>query len=144
MAVTTLGVLAATSAVATGVGIYKSKKAADASEEAAENRAAIAKLENARTRRNQVREFSVNRGQILARAATQGGGGEGQVRASGTAGALSNISSQFRFNMNYLDEADKLNAQANNAEIKASSYQTQAGIFNAIGNSAMGFAGLYG
>ena len=128
-------------ALAVGAGI-ETRKAAKASASAARSRAAITKLENARARRAQVREFAIQRGTAVAQAATRGGGGGGfgGVAGSGARGQVAGLATQLRSNLAFIDEAGRLNEQASAQEIRAISKQGSAALFGA-GASALFSAG---
>lgn len=134
-------VLGGASAIASGVATRKASKASQA---AAAARAQIAKLENVRERRRQAREFAIQRGTTVARAATRGGGGGGfgGLAASGAQGQLVGLRTQLRANRRFIEEAGELNLAASRQEIRAIGAQGQAGLFGAISGAAFSVAGL--
>ncbi len=127
-------------ALAVGSGIQQ-RKAAKASASAARSRAAITKLENARNRRAQVREFAIQRGQAVAQAATRGGGGGGfgGVAGSATRGQVAGLATQLKSNLAFIKEAGELNEQASAQEIRAIGKQGSAALFGAASGAV--FAG---
>lgn len=129
-----------------GVGAAgKSHQSAESTRKAAKTRADITRLENAATRREQVRELTRQRGSFLAASAAAGGGPTGQIGDTGTRGAIQALRSQFRSNINFLDEANVLNARASFFEDKAVKFQSEANLFqslsNLIGSSGSSFGG---
>jgi len=124
-------------ALAVGAGI-ESKKAAKASASAARSRAAITKLENARQRRQQVREFAIQRGAAVAQAATRGGGGGGfgGVAGSATQGQVAGLATQLKSNLAFIEEAGALNEQASAQEVRAIGKQGSAALFGGISSAA--------
>ncbi len=128
-----VGVLGAVGAAKAG------SKASKADKKAAQARAKIAKLENAKSRRNVVREQRILRGQALARGATSGG----SIQSSGTQGELSSLASQERFNIGFLDESSALNTIASNQEIRASGARGDQALFAGLSNAAFNVGGLF-
>jgi len=131
-------------ALAVGAGI-ESKKAAKASASAARSRAAITKLENARQRRQQVREFAIQRGAAVAQAATRGGGGGGfgGVAGSATQGQVAGLATQLKSNLAFIEEAGELNEAASAQEIRAIGKQGSAALFGAGSSAAFSAGGLF-
>lgn len=140
---TAIAVVGALAAVAGGV---QSGKAAKASKRASRARAAIAKLENVRERRRQAREFAIQRGTTIARAATRGGGGGGfgGVVSSGAQGQEVGLRSQLRSNIGFIEQAGAFNEAASRQEIRAVGAQGQAALFGSISNAAFSTAGVLG
>ncbi|MEE8113819.1 MAG: hypothetical protein V3T23_05640 [Nitrososphaerales archaeon] len=134
-------VVGGASAIAGGVA---TRKASKASQQAAVARAQIAKLENARERRRQAREFAIQRGTVVARAATRGGGGGGfgGVAGAGTQGQLTGLRSQLRANRRFIEAAGEFNVEASRQEIRAIGAQGQAALFGAISGTAFSVAAL--
>ena len=131
-----------------GVSTYSSaKSASDArSAQRAVGRAekAIAQLENARTRRRQVREARIQIGTTYAKGATSGGAtGFGSLASSGTQGKAVGVGSQLESNLAYLDEATRLSSIASDEGVKAATASSRAN--TAAGFAAAGFqlASLY-
>lgn len=120
-------------------GSSAKKKAHQASAKAQQARAEITRLENARTRRQQVREARIAAGTALARGATQGG----TSFASGTQGEVVGVRSQLGSNLGFLSESSRLNDVAVQNEIKAGKYATRASTLGAAANLGLGIAGLY-
>jgi outer membrane murein-binding lipoprotein Lpp len=142
MAVITAAVVGGGLAIAGGI---EKKKAAKASASAARSRAAITKLENARQRRSQVREFAIQRGSAVAQAATRGGGGGGFGGVAGSAvqGQVAGLATQLKSNLAFIDEAGALNEQASQQEIRAISKQGSAALFGAGASAAFSVGGLF-
>lgn len=142
---------AITAAVAVGVGAAASlagaasaRKAGKASAAAARERAKIAKLENARERRNTIREARKLQAQAKAMAvATGGGGGFGGLASSGVQGEVRSLQSQLGFNLGFLKQAGALNQAASNLEISATKSQSRAAMFGGIANTAFGVGSLF-
>lgn len=135
--------LAVTAGVGTAIGIKRGRDAAKADKAAAANRADIARLENRREVRKQIREASVQRGQVVARAATAGGGGGGQVTSSSATGQVASVNAQLRSNLNFIRDAGELNASASADEIRASNARTQQALFSSAANAALNIGSLF-
>jgi len=142
-----------TTAVAVGVGAVgavasgiEGKKASKASAAAARSRAAITKLENARQRRAQVREFAIQRGSAVAQAATRGGGGGGFGGVAGSAaqGQVAGLATQLKSNIGFIDKAAELNEQASAQEIRAIGKQGSAALFGGLSSAGFSVATLFG
>jgi hypothetical protein len=134
----------AIAAVAVGAGISAQHQASKSRRNQALANAEIAKLENARTRRNQIRDERIAQGTAKAVAATRGGGGGfGTVFSSGAQGERQSLTTQLRANLRFIDEASRLNTVASNFGIRASGKETQASIFQGIGSLALSAGSLF-
>ena len=136
-----------TTAVIAGVGLAVSVagqvKASKARKTASKSRAAIAKLENARERRNQIREARIQQGQLLAQSATRGGGGGfGGISSSAQQGGAVSLTTQLKSNLAFIREAGRLNEIASKQEIRAASATTQASIFSGISSAVFQIGAL--
>jgi hypothetical protein len=143
MAVVTSIVIAGVGAAAAVNSGIQAKKASSAAGKAASNRAQIARLENARSRRNQVRQARLAQGQNLARAATRGGSGFGTVASSSAQGTATGIQSQLKSNLSFLDKASALNELASSQEINASKLGGQANLFAGVSSAASSVGSLF-
>lgn len=132
-------------AVGTAASIRESRKGRAAGRKAAKARAAIARLENQRSIRQQVRDFRIQRGTSLAAAATRGGGGGGfgGVAASGTRGEVAGLRSQLQSNIGFFEEASALGEFASSQEVRAAGAQGRAASFAAVSNLALSAGGLF-
>lgn len=104
----------------------------------------IAQLENARTRRRQVRESRVQRGTTFAQGATQGGGGGfGTLASSGTQGKALGVTSQLASNLKFLDESSRLSSIASDEGIKAAEAQSRSNTAAGITSAALSIGSIY-
>ncbi len=141
MPVVASAIIAGVSAVG---AIASSVKAGKASKRAAQSRAAITKLENARERRNQVRDARLAQGSLLAQSATRGGGGGfGGISGSAQQGGAASLTAQLTSNLAFIRKAGELNETASRQEIRASDASTAASIFSGISNASLGVGGLF-
>lgn len=133
-------------AVATILGAVGSavsgRKAARDSGAAARARAEIAKLENARTRRNQIRQERIAQGTVLARAATAGGG-FGGITSSSARGQSVGLQSQLLSNLTFLDKATALSQQASDLEVSAVEATGRAALFAGVSDAASSVGTLF-
>lgn len=138
---------AVTSAVVAGVGLTASLvESADSSRQkkrAARARASIVKLENARSRRQQIRDARIQQGTVLARAATSGAG-FGGLASSSARGQSGGLRSQLRSNLQFIDDAGRHNEIASRSEIKANRADSNAHAFSSVGNFALTAGQLFG
>ena len=132
----------AASVVSTLFGSSSKKKAARASRRAMEARAKITKLENARMRRQQIRESRMAAGTALSQGTAQGGGFGGTF-ASGTQGRVVGVGSQLTSNLSFLDKSQRLNDIASRQEIRANKYQARAATASSVASLGLNIAGLY-
>ncbi len=141
--------MAALAAVAiAGIGLAKSSKEASKARSAQRRQGAaekaIAMLENARTRRRQIREARVQRGTTFAQGATQGGGGGfGTLAASGTQGKARGVVSQLESNLEFLDESSRLSSIASDEGIAAANAQSRANTAAGFASAALAVGSIY-
>jgi hypothetical protein len=144
-----MGVVAAVglgiAAIGTAVSIDSAQEASSLRKKVGRANAKIARLENARTRRNTIREANIATGQVSARSATSGGGGGfGNLGSSSSQGQRASIKSQLTSNLAHLDESNKLNSIASEAGIRASAATERSGTAAAIANAGLTTANLFG
>lgn len=132
-------VISAISAVSTIVAQKKQSKATKKAEEAQRKQkqvdAKIASRENARQRRQAVREARIQRGQVIA-----GGANQGVLGSSGVQGGASSITSQAGGNIAAINATEGLSARRNmfaDAEASAISDFNRAGANNSMFQSAL-------
>lgn len=145
MAVITAAVGVGIAAVGVGVSIKAANDAKSANKKVGRANAAIAKLENARSRRKQIREERIQQGSIAARASVSGGGGGfGTLASSSARGQAEGVRSQLKSNLRHLDESTRLSSIASNESIKASTATTNAAIGGAVANAGLSVVSLFG
>ncbi len=132
----------ASAVAAVGAGL-SGRKASKASARAAEARAKIAKLENARQRRQQIREQRIARGTAVSQAATRGGGPTGQLQNSAVSGVVGGLRTQAVSNLDFLDRASALNAEASRQEVRGARAAGNAALFNAVSAGASSFGTIF-
>lgn len=139
--ITTLAV----AAVGTAVAIDASQSAKRAGKRAGKANKAIAALENARSRRAQVREANIAQGSIASRAGAQsGGGGFGTLASSAARGQSVSVQSQLRSNLKHIDESTRLSSIASSERIKANTASANAAIGGAVANVGLTALNLFG
>jgi hypothetical protein len=142
MAVITGAVIAG---VAVAGSIASSVQAGKERKKAGRIQKAIAQLENAQTRRNQIRNFRIQQSVTIARAAATGGagGGFGALQGSGITGESLSLATQVRANLKFLDESTKLSHQASTANLAAAAKDTQANVFSGVASAAVSVSSLF-
>lgn len=128
-----------------GVSFIAGRSAKNRRQRAEALRREIVKLENARTRREQTREFHIQRGQALAQSVTQGGGGGGfgGIVGSSFQGQATSLRTQLTANIKFLDESDRLGNQANAADLSAANALSTANTAIAAGKLFMSVTSLF-
>ena len=143
MAAAAIGLILA--AAGTGSAISSSSKATAARKEAAQATANIARLENVRARRKQVREAQIATGSVASRGATSsGGGGFGTLASSGAQGQAVGVASQLESNLRFISQADRLNAVASTQNVRASQHETNANTASAVASLGFNVAQTFG
>lgn len=107
--------------VLTGVSIQQQRKAAKAQERATEVQERIQNVKAARQRREQIRQARIARAQILA-----SGQAAGTSQSSSVAGGVSDVSTQFGSNVNFLNTVQTLSEKQGDFLTKASRASTNA------------------
>ena len=144
MAVITAVVAAGAAIVGTAVAIDSAQSAKRANKRAGKANLAIAKLENARSRRAQIREANITQGSVAARSAVSGGGGGfGGVASSSARGQSASVQSQLRSNLRHIDESTALSSIASSERIKANEASANAAIGGAIANAGLTALNLF-
>lgn len=140
------GAALATAAVGTGVQIQQGKKAASAQRDAAGIQLKQSKLQEARQKRDAVRQARLAYGQAQNSAANQG-----VSASSASLGGLASIGSQASDNVSFLDQygfysdqASKALGKANQAGANADAAGSIAGLGFTVFNNSSGIAKVFG
>ena len=120
------------------LGARSSRRANRDARAAAQDRSRIVAMENARERREALREFRMARAQNVAGGVAAGG--VGAMTSSAVMGETQALGSQLRFNMDYTRRANELNESATRSEIRSVRRQGQAATWGAVSNIAGQFA----
>lgn len=126
----------ATAAVSTGVSIYSSQKAAQYQKEANQIQMQQADLQNARSKRDAIRQSRIAYANSQSAAENQG-----SALSSSSQGGLGSIVSQVNDNLSFLDQYGFMSDQASKALGKANQWKANANTFGDIGGFALGVAG---
>lgn len=120
------------------LGARASRRASRDARAAAEDRSRIVAMENARERREALREFRMARARNIAGGVAAGG--VGAMTSSPVMGETQALGSQLRFNMAFTERASELNEAATRSEIRSARRAGQAATWGAVGNIAGQFA----
>lgn len=103
-----MGIVAAVTAVAgTAASVLSSQQQASAQKKQIEAQRRMADIENARQRREAVRQARIARASVVAQGETQGVSG-----STGVAGGVAGIQGQEAYNLSFLNQMQNLNQQA--------------------------------
>ena len=125
------GVAAAVTVVGTAASIYSSQKQASAQKKQIEAQRRMADIENARQRREAVRQARIARASVISQGEAQGVSG-----STGIAGGVAGVQQQMGYNLSFLDQMQDANTQAAVFGQKAANYGAQAGLFGQIASTA--------
>jgi hypothetical protein len=124
------------------LGARQSRKASKAASAAAQDRSRIVALENARERRNAIRQYRMARAQNIAGGVAAGG--QGALQSSAIQGENVSLGRQLQFNMDFIGRANKLNESATASEVRSNRAAGRGALFGAIANVGGQFAGATG
>lgn len=130
------GAALATAAVGTAESIKQGRRAASAQREASAMQQKQADLQNARQKRDAIREARLAYGRTTNAAANQGVSG-----SSGSQGGLSSITSQLGDNISFLDQYGFFSDQASRALGRANQATARANAAGSIANLGFQVAG---
>lgn len=125
------GVAVAVTVVGTAASIYSSQQQASAQKKQIEAQRRMADIENARQRREAVRQARIARASVISQGEAQGVSG-----STGIAGGVAGIQQQMGYNLSFLDQMQDANTQAAVFGQKAADYGAQAGLFGQIASTA--------
>jgi hypothetical protein len=136
MAVITTAVIAAGTAIYSGVQQRKAAKAGARAQRAQQRQAELAA---ARERRAAVRDSRVKRSSIEAQAV-----GQGLVGSTAPAGAMANVTTRTNENLSFMDQIGQLSSKASAANQAAASYNSRANLAQTVGQVAGAVGGQIG
>lgn len=125
------GVAVAVTVVGTAASIYSSQQQASAQKKQIEAQRRMADIENARQRREAVRQARIARASVISQGEAQGVSG-----STGIAGGVAGVQQQMGYNLSFLDQMQDANTQAAVFGQKAANYGAQAGLFGQIASTA--------
>ena len=125
------GVAVAVTVVGTAASIYSSQQQASAQKKQIEAQRRMADIENARQRREAVRQARIARASVISQGEAQGVSG-----STGIAGGVAGVQQQMGYNLSFLDQMQDANTQAAVFGQKAADYGAQAKMFGQIASTA--------
>lgn len=125
------GVAVAVAVVGTAASIYSSQQQASAQKKQIEAQRRMADIENARQRREAIRQARIARASVISQGEAQGVSG-----STGIAGSVAGIQQQMGYNLSFLDQMQAANTQAAVFGQKAADYGAQANMFGQIASTA--------
>jgi len=125
------GVAVAVTVVGTAASIYSSQKQASAQKKQIEAQRRMADIENARQRREAVRQARIARASVISQ-----GEAQGVSSSTGIAGGVAGVQQQMGYNLSFLDQMQDANTQAAVFGQKAADYGAQANMFGQIASTA--------
>jgi len=125
------GVAVAVTVIGTVASIYSSQQQASAQKKQIEAQRRMADIENARQRREAVRQARIARASVISQGEAQGVSG-----STGIAGGVAGIQQQMGYNLSFLDQMQDANTQAAVFGQKAADYGAQADLFGQIASTA--------
>lgn len=130
------GVMVAITVVGAAASIYSSQQAASASKKQAEAQRRMADIENAKQRREAVRQARISRGSIVSQGEAQGVSG-----STGIAGGVAGVQQQLGYNLSFLDQMQTANTQASVFGQQAADWGAKAQMASQISSTAYGLGG---
>lgn len=125
-------ILAVTAIAATGASVYSSQQAAGSQRKAMRIQRRQAALQEAKQKRELVRQ-----GRISAATAASNAENQGVAGSSSAQGGVGSIISQVGSNMSFLDQYGKLSDQITGQNMSAAKYGAQAQLFGDVADLAM-------
>ena len=131
MCLETLAAIAAVASIGgTAYNLYSSQKSASAQKKANALQLQQQELQNAREKRQALREAIIRTGQV-----EQGAANQGATTSSAVSGGIASIESQLAGNIGFLDEQANISGQITNQLNKASQYSSNAQTVGAIASA---------